>query len=281
MLSYRHAFHAGNHADVLKHIVLLQICRHLGQKEAPYWLIDTHAGAGCYALDSAQASKLAEYEGGIGRLWQRNDLPPAAADYVELVRSLNPGGKLKRYPGSPWLAWKALRPQDRLRLFELHSTDVRLLQETFKEAGRQVSVTAGDGFAGLKAVLPPPTRRAAVLIDPSYETKADYFNVVQGLKEALKRFAIGTYAVWYPQLAKLESRQLPDRLKGLPVKSWLHASLTVNAPAKDGFGMNGSGMFVINPPWKLEEALRETLPWLVDALGQDAKAAFTLESFEA
>ena len=281
MLSYRHAFHAGNHADVLKHLVLLQICRHLCQKEAPFWLVDTHAGAGCYALDAGHATKLAEYEDGIGRLWQRQDLPAAVADYVALVRSLNPGQKLKRYPGSPWLAWKALRPQDRLRLFELHTTDARLLQETFKEAGRQVAVTAGDGFAGLKAVLPPPPRRAAVLIDPSYETKSDYFNVVQALKDSLKRFAIGTYAVWYPQLAKLESRQFPDRLKALPVKSWLHVTLTVAGPSKDGFGMNGSGMFVINPPWKLEEALRDTLPWLVEALARDDKAKFSLESYEA
>jgi len=281
MLSYRHAFHAGNHADVLKHVVLLQICHHLGQKEAPYWLIDTHAGAGCYALDSGHATKLAEYEGGIGRLWSRNDLPPAVADYVERVRGLNPGGKLKRYPGSPWLAWKALRSQDRLRLFELHSTDARLLQETFKEAGRQVSVTAGDGLAGLKALLPPPSRRAVVLIDPSYETKGDYFNVVQALKEALKRFATGTYAIWYPQLAKIESRQFPDRLKALPAKSWLHATPTVTGPSKDGFGMNGSGMFIINPPWKLEEALLEAMPWLVAALGQDDKARFGLESHEA
>ncbi|MBS1190247.1 MAG: hypothetical protein H6R10_2039 [Rhodocyclaceae bacterium] len=278
MLSYRHAFHAGNHADVLKHLILVQICRYFEQKEAPFWYVDTHAGAGRYALESAHASKLGEYRDGIGRLWQRPDLPPAVADYVDLVRALNPDGKLRHYPGSPWLAWKLLRPQDRLRLFELHSSDVRLLQEAFKGAGRQVAATAADGFAGLKAVLPPPPRRAMVLIDPSYELRSDYTDVRNGLTEALKRFATGTYAVWYPQLAKPESRQLPDRLKALPAKNWLHATLSVGRPPKEGFGMYGSGMFIINPPWTLAATLQDTLPWLTEALGQESGAKFTLES---
>lgn len=277
MLSYRHAFHAGNHADVLKHLILVQISRHLGQKDAPFWYVDTHAGAGRYTLESGHATKLSEFQTGIGKLWLRRDLPPVVADYVELVRGLNPDGKLRHYPGSPWFAWKTLRPQDRLRLFELHSTDGRLLQEAFKGAGRQVTITAGDGFAGLKAVLPPPPRRALVLIDPSYEVKSDYLNVKNGLAEALKRFATGTYAVWYPQLTKPESRQLPEKLKSLPARNWLHATLSVGKPAKDGFGMYGSGMFVINPPWTLADTLQETLPWLVEVLGQEG-AKYTLES---
>ncbi|HZX30379.1 MAG TPA: 23S rRNA (adenine(2030)-N(6))-methyltransferase RlmJ [Rhodocyclaceae bacterium] len=277
MLSYRHAFHAGNHADVLKHLVLVQIARHLGQKDAPFWYVDTHAGAGRYALDSGHATKLAEFQTGIGKLWLRRDLPPAVAEYVELVQALNPDGKLRHYPGSPWFAWKTLRSQDRLRLFELHSTDSRLLNETFKGAGRQVTITAGDGIAGLKAVLPPPPRRALVLIDPSYEVKSDYLDVRNGLQDALKRFATGTYAVWYPQLTKPESRQLPERLKSLPAKSWLHVALSVTKPPKDGFGMYGSGMFIINPPWTLADTLHETMPWLVEVLGQEG-AKFTLES---
>ncbi|HJW23817.1 MAG TPA: 23S rRNA (adenine(2030)-N(6))-methyltransferase RlmJ [Rhodocyclaceae bacterium] len=278
MLSYRHAFHAGNHADVLKHLILVHTSRHLGLKEAPFWYVDTHAGAGRYALESGHATKLAEFQNGIGKLWLRRDLPPAVAEYVELVQALNPDGKLRHYPGSPWLAWKTLRAQDRMRLFELHSTDVRLLQETFKGAGRQVTVTAGDGIAGLKAVLPPPPRRALVLIDPSYEVRSDYLDVKNGLQEALKRFATGTYAVWYPQLAKPESRQLPERLKSLPAKHWLHATLSVGKPPKDGFGMYGSGMFVINPPWTLADTLQEVLPWLVEVLGQEGGGKFTLET---
>ena len=281
MLSYRHAFHAGNHADVLKHIVLLQIAEYMAEKPAPFWIIDTHAGAGRYALDSAHASKLGEFRDGIGRLWDRKGLPTAAVDYVEFVKMLNPDGQLRHYPGSPWLASQLLRESDRLRLYELHSTDLKLLQECFKTAGRQITVNAADGFAGLKAILPPPPRRALVLIDPSYETRDDYVNVVKGLQEALKRFATGTYAVWYPMLNKLESRKLPGRLKNLGAANWLNVTLEVSAPSKEGFGMNGSGMFIINPPWTLEKKLHETLPKLTEILAQDAGAKFTLESQSA
>ena len=278
MLSYRHAFHAGNHADVLKHLILLQIAEYMGEKPAPFWIIDTHAGAGRYALESAHASKLGEYRDGVGRLWDKKGLPPAAVDYLEFVKMLNPDGQLRHYPGSPWLASQMLREGDRLRLYEVHSTDVKLLQECFKGAGRQVTITAGDGFAGLKAILPPPTRRALVLIDPSYETRDDYVNVVKGLQEALKRFATGTYALWYPMLSKIESRKLPDKLKNLGAANWLHVTLEVSTPSKDGYGMNGSGMFIINPPWTLEKKLRETLPKLSEILAQDAGAKFSVQS---
>ena len=248
MLSYRHAFHAGNHADVLKHLLLIQLTRYLGQKDKPFWYIDTHAGAGAYALNEGYALKLSEHQGGIGRLWSRKDLPAFVADYVDLVRRFNPDGRLKNYPGSPFFALWTMREQDRLRLFELHSKDARLLQENFEQAGRQVVVESTDGFAGLKALLPPPPRRAVVLIDPSYEEKADYDRVFHALKDALTRFPGGTYALWYPQLTRLESHDLPQRLKRLPAKGWLHVALRVREPSKDGFGMHGSGMFVLNPP---------------------------------
>ena len=278
MLSYRHAFHVGNHADVLKHLILVQLVRYLGQKEKPFWVIDTHAGAGAYDLDAVHARKLAEYEGGIGRLWARRDLPAPVADYVDLVRHLNPGGRLQKYPGSPLLALWTMREQDRLRLFELHSSDARLLRGNFQDAGKRVIVEGSDGFAGLKALLPPPPRRALVLIDPSYETKNDYTAVVKGLQEALKRFPTGTYALWYPMLAKLESRQLPERLKRLGAANWLHATLEVKAPARDGFGMHGSGMFIINPPWTLEKKLHQCLPQLAELLAQGEGARHGLES---
>lgn len=278
MLSYRHAFHAGNHADVLKHLILIQIATYMAEKPAPFWIIDTHAGAGRYSLVSAQAAKLGEFRDGIGRLWEKKGLPPAVTDYVDFVRQLNPDGKLAQYPGSPWLARQLLREADRLRLYEMHSTDIKLLQECFKGAGRQVAVSEGDGFAGLKALLPPPPRRALVLIDPSYETKNDYTAVVKGLQEALKRFPTGTYALWYPMLAKLESRQLPERLKRLGAANWLHATLEVKAPAREGFGMHGSGMFIINPPWTLEKTLHETLPKLTSLLAQGDGAKYTIES---
>ena len=277
MLSYRHAFHAGNHADVLKHMLLVQLVRYLGQKDKSFWVIDTHAGAGVYALESGYATKLSEYETGIGKLWTRTDLPAPVAEYMELVRALNPDGKLRFYPGSPWIALQTMREQDRLRLFELHSSDSELLQENFRSAGRRVAVSATDGFAGLKTLLPPPPRRGLILIDPSYELRDDYRHVVQALKDGLIRFATGTYAIWYPQLSRIESQQLPDRLKSTAGKSWLHVALSVRAPSKDGIGMHGSGMFVVNPPWTLHEMLRKTMPYLVSTLGQDASAKYTLE----
>jgi len=277
MLSYRHAFHAGNHADVLKHLLLVQLVRYLTQKDKPFWVIDTHAGAGVYALDTGYATKLAEFETGIGRLWSRKDLPAPLADYVALVRQLNPDGILRLYPGSPWLALHAMREQDRLRLFELHSSDSALLQENFREAARRVAVSATDGFAGLKAVLPPPPRRGLILIDPSYELRDDYRHVVQALKDGLTRFATGVYAIWYPQLARPESQQLLERLKSAAGRNWLHVALSVRASAADGIGMHGSGMFVINPPWTLHEMLKKVMPYLVTTLGQDAGARFVLE----
>ena len=277
MLSYRHAFHAGNHADVLKHCILVQLLRHLNLKDKPYWFVDTHAGAGRYRLDSEQASKNAEFAGGIGRLWGRSDLPPALADYVGQVRQLNAGGPLRHYPGSPWLAWQLMRPDDRLRLFELHSTDCRLLAKAFHGDERRLALRQADGFIEIKSVLPPPPRRGLVLIDPAYEDKRDYMRVIAALKEGIERFATGTFAVWYPQLQRGDARQLPEKLRKLPV-DWLDARLSVHTPAADGFGMHGSGMFIVNPPWTLAATLAEVLPYLAATLGLDAGAGYVLES---
>lgn len=285
MFSYRHGFHAGNHADVLKHLIVVMLLRHLGQKEAPFWYIDTHAGAGAYSLDSEWAGKNAEFEGGIGRLWTRDDLPPPVADYVEQVASLNTDDKLIHYPGSPYLAMQLLRERDRMRLFELHTTEIEVLRENFSHQGRDIArrtmIYAADGFEGLKALLPPPSRRGLVLIDPSYEDKRDYPRVLQTVKEGLERFATGCFAIWYPQVQRRESVQLPEKLARLPVKSWLHASLTVRKPAAGGLGLHGSGMFVLNPPWTLAAAMKDTLPWLKETLAQDSGAAFTLDMREA
>jgi 23S rRNA (adenine2030-N6)-methyltransferase len=277
MLSYRHAFHAGNHADVLKHFIEVQLLRYLAQKDKPFWYIDTHAGAGCYSLDSGYAAQNAEYESGIARLWDRDDLPEPLAEYVALVKKINPDGEMKLYPGSPLIALELLREQDRLRLFELHPTDHELLQENFAADSRRVLVQKADGFGALKALLPPPPRRALVLIDPPYEEKQDYQRVVTALKEGLKRFANGVYAVWYPQLQRADARQLPQQLKQLEVKSWLHVALSVQNPGEDGFGMHGSGMFILNPPWTLHDELKQVMPYLVKVLGQDGGAEFELE----
>ncbi|MEJ2794131.1 23S rRNA (adenine(2030)-N(6))-methyltransferase RlmJ [Iodobacter sp. LRB] len=277
MLSYRHAFHAGNHADVLKHYIQTQILSYFNQKDKSYWYIDTHSGAGVYSLTEGYATKNAEFESGIARLWERDDLPESIAEYMDVVKALNPDGKLNLYPGSPYVADQLLRPTDRLRLFELHSSDSKILKENFAEAGRRVAVIAGDGFAGIKAVLPPPPRRGVTLIDPPYEDKNDYDYVIDMLHEALSRFATGTYAVWYPQLQRAESKQLPEELKKLGVNSWLHVALSVQSPSADGFGMHGSGMFILNPPWTLAKTLRETMPYLVKILGQGKGAKYILE----
>ena len=279
MLSYRHAFHAGNHADVLKHAVLVQLLKYLNQKEAPYWVVDTHAGAGRYLLDSDHATKTGEFAGGIGKLWQRDDAPPLLVDYLALVRSMNRDGRLRHYPGSPWITSQISRQQDRLRLFELHSTDIRLLERTFARDATRVAIRHADGFHEIKSVLPPPPRRGLTLIDPAYEDKRDYLRVVMTLKEALHRFATGMYAIWYPMLPRGDARQLPEKLRKMSDK-WLDVSLRVQAPAHDGYGMHGSGMFIVNPPWTLADTLRRDMPWLCDALAIDANGGFDLATNE-
>jgi 23S rRNA (adenine2030-N6)-methyltransferase len=292
MFSYRHAFHAGNHADVLKHVVLIQLLQYLNQKDTPYMVVDTHAGAGVYTLDEAFASKNAEYETGIGKLWDRKDLPPAVAEYVQLVKALNPSGKMRYYPGSPYCADRIMREADRLRLFELHPAEGKILAENFRKIeahaaaqgqrptvrGKRVMIDKSDGFGALKALLPPPSRRALVLIDPPYEDKRDYRFVKDTLNDSLQRFVTGTYAVWYPVLQRMESRQFPDQLKRLKANGWLHVTLSISSPSPDGFGLHSSGMFILNPPWTLEATLRDVMPYLVKTLGTDSGAGFTLES---
>lgn len=278
MLSYRHAFHAGNHADVLKHFVLVQLLEYFNQKDKPYWYIDTHAGAGCYALDEAFARKNAEFDEGVARLLGRKDVPSEVKSYLKVVRDLNNNtGKLRLYPGSPCCAAPLLRADDRMRLFELHPADCRLLRKMFEDEGSKAIVLEQDGFTGINAFLPPPTRRALVLIDPPYEVKTDYRTVVAMLKESLRRFPTGTYMVWYPKLHSMQSRELPEKLKRLPDTKWLHVSMDVHKPADDGFGMHGSGLFIINPPWTLPATLKKVMPWLVEVLGQDEGASFKLE----
>lgn len=278
MFSYRHGFHAGNHADVLKHVLLVQLLSLMTRKEKSLLYVDTHAGAGAYALDAGFAAQRAEFDGGIGRLWGRAFAPYAIADYLAQIERMNASKLLTRYPGSPQLAWQMLRPQDRLRLFEAHPTEVVALREHFAEAGRRVTVTAGDGFSGLKAVLPPPSRRALVLIDPSYEDKQDYRKVLSTLKEAFQRFATGTYAVWYPKVAREESQRFPDQLRRAAEGDWFHVWLAVKAAPVGGVGLYGSGMFVFNPPWQFDTAVREAMPVLLEQLGQDAQAGYRFEA---
>jgi 23S rRNA (adenine2030-N6)-methyltransferase len=296
MFSYRHAFHAGNHADVLKHTVLLAILRHLVQKDAALTVFDTHAGAGLYRLDGDYATTSAEAAEGFLKL-VASELPhpvaPALQDYVDLVAGFNTQGSHKIYPGSPFIIQRVLadRGRDKLKLFELHPTDTKTLAANIAqlEAGRQIAILREDGFEGLKKFLPPPSRRALVLCDPSYELKTDYGRVAEMVADALQRFATGTYAVWYPIIPRPEAHDLPRKLKTLANKAgkpWLHATLTVKSSKllKDNEGevvrpgLPASGVFIINPPHTLKAALKDALPQMVALLKQDSHATSSLDS---
>ena len=277
MLSYRHAFHAGNHADVLKHFVLWLVLDYFNRKDKPYWYVDTHSGAGLYDLGGSEAQKVGEYRSGIARLMAADTLPEPLAQFRGRLKDILPQANL--YCGSPWLAQAQTRAGDKLRLFELHPTDFALLENNMREAGlkRRGIIRQEDGFKGLIALLPPPTRRAVVLIDPPYEEKQDYARVVQTLREAQKRFAQGCYLLWYPCLSREESRRLPEQLKKLSPDNYLLAELHAAAPRADGFGMHGSGMFLINPPYLLAGQLHDSLPALTRLLAQDEGARFVLD----
>lgn len=286
MFSYRHAFHAGNHADVLKHAVLIATLQYLTQKDAALTVLDTHAGAGLYRLDGDYASKSGEASEGVLKLaaTPAEELAPILQEYLAMVRSFNQGSSLRNYPGSPFISQALLRPHDKLKLFELHPTDMRSLagNVTQLEAGRQLAVLHEDGFEGVKKFLPPVSRRALLLCDPSYELKTDYGRVLDMVADSLKRFPTGTYAVWYPIIPRPEAHDLPRRLKTMAVKagkSWLHVTLTVksNKTSERG-GLPASGMFIISPPFQLKEQLKPAMPQLVKLLGQDGNAAFSLES---
>jgi 23S rRNA (adenine2030-N6)-methyltransferase len=315
MFSYRHAYHAGNHADVLKHLCLVSLLDYLTQKDKTLTCIDTHAGLGIYPLRGSEAQTSGEAAAGIFALqdWlasqKKADIAPAIARYTAVLQAT---GSPNTYPGSPWLMQHLLRTelgapvQDKLHLFELNPRDARTLQKNMQDLlpRNALSIKDSDGFAGLKALLPPPSRRALVLIDPSYELKTDYGQVINLVEDALKRFATGCYAVWYPIVGRQEAHDLPRRLKKICAaagKDWLHATLNIGtgddaytpdpklsrtatgryvpvAANKVHTGLRESGMFIINPPFVLAEQLQAALPQLKEALGQGTSAGYLLEA---
>ncbi|MCD6670027.1 23S rRNA (adenine(2030)-N(6))-methyltransferase RlmJ [Vibrio cholerae] len=264
MLSYRHSFHAGNHADVLKHIVQSLILNSLQQKEKPFVYHDTHSGVGRYDLTHEWSEKTGEYKQGIARVWQQDHIPAELDSYLDAIRQLNQGETLRYYPGSPRVARAHLREQDRMVLTELHPSDYPLLEQEF-DRDRQVSIYKEDGFARLKASLPPQERRGLVLIDPPYELAKEYRDVVRAIAQSYKRWATGIYAIWYPVVNRCDIDDMLEGLQGLEIRKILQIELGV-APDTNERGMTASGMIVINPPWTLESQMQTILPFLKQAI---------------
>ncbi|EEW11764.1 MULTISPECIES: 23S rRNA (adenine(2030)-N(6))-methyltransferase RlmJ [Vibrio] len=264
MLSYRHSFHAGNHADVLKHIVQSLILNSLQQKEKPFVYHDTHSGVGRYDLTHEWSEKTGEYKQGIARVWQQDNIPAELDSYLDAIRQLNQGETLRYYPGSPRVARAHLREQDRMVLTELHPSDYPLLEQEFHR-DRQVSIYKEDGFARLKASLPPQERRGLVLIDPPYELAKEYRDVVQAIAQSYKRWATGIYAIWYPVVNRCDIDDMLEGLQGLGIRKILQIELGVS-PDTNERGMTASGMIVVNPPWTLESQMQTILPFLKQAI---------------
>jgi len=276
MLSYRHSFHAGNFADVLKHIILIKILEHLKKKDKPFCCIDTHAGPGEYALDEGYALKNREFENGIGKLWQRDDLPDSLANYVNFIKKFNNTDELIRYPGSPLIIKQFLRNNDRLFLYELHSTEIELLNLAVTRDGR-VKVFHADGLKNVLGLLPPNEHRGMILIDPSYEIKSDYNLVIETLIQMHKRFATGTYALWYPVVERSRNKQLEKAIKNSGIKNVQLFELGIKTDTHE-HGMTASGMIVVNPPWTLVADMQQILPWLADVLGIEGAGLYRIET---
>lgn len=267
MLSYRHSFHAGNPADVIKHLVLAQTLEYMIRKDKPLDYIDTHSGAGLFELSSSDAQKTLEFEQGIGKLWDAHVAHPAIKDYLELVKRFN-NNKLAFYPGSPKVAESYLRKEDKGWFFELHPRDVVLLQKN-TEHKKSLRVRAEDGFKGLQSLLPPGSRRAVVLMDPPYEIKQDYQTAVEATIKAHRKFSSATYMIWYPVVDRSRIDAMEAQLLASGIRNISLYELATSADTEE-HGMTASGMIVINPPWTLTTIMQEVLPELVSLLSDES-----------
>ena len=279
-MNYRHAFHAGNHADVLKHIVLLALLDALKKKDAPFFVLDTHAGRGRYLLAATESRKTGEADAGIVKLMGEAKMPDVVERYLRAVEANNPVGALIAYPGSPLLVAQALREQDRLAACELQPEEAAALKELFAHDAR-VAVHARDGYGAIKAMLPPKPgnakfARGLVLIDPPYEVQDnEYPQIISSVREAMERWPQATYAIWYPIKLRRSLQPFFRKAAALPGKSVMLAELQVRADDSP-LRLNGSGMVIINPPWKFDQQLAPALPVLKKALGE-ASATTRLE----
>jgi len=270
-MNYRHAYHAGNFADVMKHAILALVIAGLKRKETPFFVLDTHAGIGAYDLEAPQADKTGEYLGGIARVLDA-PLPPAELEtYLAVVRAWNSDGTLRRYPGSPELVRGLMRPQDRMALVELHPEDVETLRARF-HGDRRVGVHHLDGYTAAKGLLPPPERRGLVLMDPPFEVKNEFERLLAALRRTRKLWPTGITMAWYPIKGRPPVESFYQDIAGQGGPETLAVELLLR-PAEDPFKLNGSGLLVINPPWQLREALERVLPWLARIVAPDTGSA--------
>lgn len=266
-MNYRHAYHAGNHADVLKHLVLSRLLALLAKKDAPYAYLDSHAGIGLYDLRGDQASRTGEWLEGIQRVWQADDVPALFDDYLGVIRALNPDGQLRYYPGSPEVARELSREQDRLQLNEKHPEDGQLLKANMKY-DRRVAVHLGEGWHVPRALLPTAQKRAVLLIDPPFEQADELQRCAQAMKESIARMRQAVVAIWYPIKDQRQLKRFYQDLQGTGAPKLLRVELLVHAADNADVGLNGSGLAIAKPPWGLEDELRSVLPWLGQNLGQ-------------
>ncbi len=277
-MNYSHAFHAGNHADVLKHIILSRLIEYLKKKDAAFRVIDTHAGIGSYDLTGEIAKRSPEWKDGIGRLLSAT-LPqkatPLVAPYLDVIRAMNPGDRIETYPGSPLLARKLFRPQDRLSALELHPEYAKRLGALF-EGDVQVRVIELDGWLALNAHVPPKEKRGIVLVDPPFEEKGEFDRLIDGLLKAHRKFPAGLYALWYPLKDTRAVHDFISALRDCGIPKMLRAELSIR-PASNPPRLHGSGMILVNPPFTLEGELRILLPALAQLLGDPGEGRHKLE----
>lgn len=274
-MNYRHSFHAGNHADVLKHAVLLRMLKLMQRKDSPLCYLDSHAGTGLYDLLGEEAGRTGEYLEGIGRLWQRDDLPELVADYRDAVRQHNPSGQLRLYPGSPQLIADALRDDDRMILSELHAEDAAVLKDHFAHE-RRIAVHQRDGYELPRAFLPVPEKRGLWLLDPPFEKGDDLQRCVEAVQAGIQRMRQTIIALWYPIKDERLLRDFYQRIGNAGLPKVLRVELGVR-PTDTLLGLNGSGLMLVNPPWPLWEQLEEALPWLAGQLAQSGEGSWRMD----
>jgi len=281
-MNYRHAYHAGNFADVVKHVILSRIVEYLKRKDQAFRVIDTHAGIGLYDLRGTEAGKTSEWTGGISRVFdavEKNEIPEAAIEllqpYLDVVRAVNNGKELRHYPGSPLLTRHLLRKQDRLSALELHPQDAKKLAKLF-DGDYQARVIELDGWLSLGAHMPPKEKRGLVLVDPPFEIEGEFDRLVDGLVKAYKRFPGGTYALWYPVKDRKETERFSKRLRETEIPKIMRIELAIRAPSLEP-RLDGTGMIVVNPPYTLESEMQTLLPCLTKLLSEEKGSNFSIQ----